>query len=495
MVSKEKIIKFKNSIHLPYWLLGLLVVIFILRIPSFFEPFSYGDELIYLTLGHGVRQGVPLYSGLHDNKPPLLYLLAALAGNVFWFKAILAAWSIATILVFWKLVRVLFPKNNPLHIVSTIIFALATTLPRLEGNIANAELFMIAPTMLAFIILLSKKLTPKWLLLAGILFSFAALFKIPAAFEVPVIVVFWLFTQKLNKNNIKNVAINTFYIGIGFLIPIIITFIWYGLHGAFYEYLVAAFLQNVGYLSSWRPSDTQLPFLVKNGPLLTRGLVILMGLILLLWKRKKLSKPFIFTTIWLLFALFGVTLSERPYPHYLIQAIPAVSILFGILTTDKTILQVVSIIPLSLAFLVPTYYNFWYYPTISYYTKFVEFATGKMSKPEYFNTFNGNLNRDYKISQFVTGVTSVGDGVFVWGDGVPIYAMSRRLPPIKYVADYHIKDFSTKEEVLNALVLNPPELIVILPRSDDFDSLNHFINDNYILLTKIDTAEIWKLLN
>ena len=495
MVSKEKITKFLNHIHLPYWLLGLLVVVFILRIPSLFEPFSYGDELIYLTLGHGVRQGVPLYSGLHDNKPPLLYLIAAVAGNVFWFKAILAAWSVATILIFWKLVKVFFPKNNPLHIVSTIIFALATTLPRLEGNIANAELFMIAPTMLAFIILFSKKLTPKWLLLSGILFSFAALFKIPAAFEILAIVVFWLFTQKLSGKNIKNIIVNTFYIGIGFLIPITVTFVWYGLHGAFYEYLVAAFLQNVGYLSSWRPSDTQLPFLVKNRPLITRGLVLLTGLVLLFWKRKKLSKSFIFATIWLLFALFGVTLSERPYPHYLIQAIPAVSILFGILVTDKTILQVVSIIPLSLAFLVPTYYHFWYYPTISYYTKFVEFASGKISKPDYFNTFNGNLNRDYKISELIAGVTKKGDGVFVWGDGVPIYAMSRRLPPIKYVADYHIRDFSTKEDVLDALTLNPPELIVILPKSDDFNSLNQFTNESYILLTSINGAHIWKLLD
>ena len=111
------------------------------------------------------------------------------------------------------------------------------------------------------------------------------------------------------------------------------------------------------------------------------------------------------------------------------------------------------------------------------------------------SSFNGNLNRDYKISELIAGVTKKGDEVFVWGDGVPIYAMSRRLPPIKYVADYHIRDFSTKEDVIDALTLNPPKLIVILPKSDDFNSLNQFTNESYILLTSIDGAHIWKLLD
>ena len=55
-----------------------------------FEPYYYGDEMIYLALGQGLRQGIPLYLGLHDNKPPLLYLTAAISGNLFLFKVILA---------------------------------------------------------------------------------------------------------------------------------------------------------------------------------------------------------------------------------------------------------------------------------------------------------------------------------------------------------------------------------------------------------------------
>jgi len=100
--------KILAKLHTPVWLFILLVVVFILRIPSFFEPYSYGDEMIYLTLGEAIRQGVPLYLGVHDNKPPLLYILAAISGRLFWFKAILAIWHLITVFIFWKLSEVLF---------------------------------------------------------------------------------------------------------------------------------------------------------------------------------------------------------------------------------------------------------------------------------------------------------------------------------------------------------------------------------------------------
>ena len=194
--------KYLDKLHLPHWLTILLAVVLVLRIPSFFEPFSYGDEMIYLTLGEAIRRGVPLYSGIHDNKPPLLYILAAIAGNVFWFRVILAAWMFITTVAFWKLTQVLFEKNPKARKIATIAFAILTTIPLLEGQIANAEIFMLGPTIAAFLVLLTKKLTPKNLFFSGLLFSIATLFKVPAAFDVPVIITFWLIIA-ISKNKSK----------------------------------------------------------------------------------------------------------------------------------------------------------------------------------------------------------------------------------------------------------------------------------------------------
>ncbi|MBD3279784.1 MAG: hypothetical protein GF390_03690, partial [Candidatus Pacebacteria bacterium] len=38
-----------------YPILSLLSVIAILRLPNFFEPYWYGDEAIYLTIGNALR--------------------------------------------------------------------------------------------------------------------------------------------------------------------------------------------------------------------------------------------------------------------------------------------------------------------------------------------------------------------------------------------------------------------------------------------------------
>lgn len=484
-----------KKLHTPKWLFLLLSIVFIFRIPSFFEPYSYGDEMIYLTLGEAIRRGIPLYSGIHDNKPPLLYVMAAIAGNLFWFKAILTIWLLATIYIFWKFMQILFPDKKWGQRAAVIIFALLTTLPLLEGNIINAELFMIGPTILAFTILLSKNLTPKKFFLAGVMFSISILFKVPAVFDIPAIIFFWISTEKINNKYLKILTKKTLFVAAGTATPILIITFWFFLHGALKDYIFAAFLQNVGYLSSWRPSDAEKSFLVKNAPLLVRGIVVVFGFVMLYLKKKTLSKRFIFASSWLLLTLFAVTLSERPYPHYLIQSVPPISILLAILITDKTREQIITIIPLVLTLFVPFYYHFWYYKTIPYYQRYAKLITNKISYQEYLASFGSQVPRDYKIADFLLKASNKNDKVFIWGEASPIYALSKRFPPGKYVTDYHIKDFSSDTETIKTLTNDMPEYIVIMPNASNFSGLEMFLSNNYAVVEDINGVKIWKLLS
>ena len=487
--------KLISIIDTPLWLELFFIFLLVLRIPSFFEPYYYGDEMIYLALGEGIRQGIPLYLGLHDNKPPLLYLTAAVAGNLFVFKVILAFWNLITVYGFWKLVSYLFPQSRRLQSISTVIFGLLTTLPLLEGNTVNAELFMIAPIMFAFWVLLSKPNTIKNIVISGMLFSFGALYKIPAAFDILGIIAYWAIYTKLSLKSFGEFAKKSFFLSLGFVIPILITFVWYYVAGSFSEYLIAAFLQNFGYVSSWQRSGQEVSFLVKNAPLLIRFGIMIFGFFILWLSRNKVSKQFVFLTAWLLATLFAVTLSERPYPHYFIQSIAPVSVLLGMLFSLKTFEQSLTVIPLTIAFFVPFYYKFWYYPTISYYQRFAEFALGKISKFEYFNRFSENIDTNYKIADFLTKSSSKEDEVFVWSnDSAGIYALSRRLPPFKYVADYHIIDFSNKLEIIESLSKKLPKFIIISKNSFIFPELNSFVNKNYYIISTIGTTEVWLYL-
>lgn len=486
--------KIYDTLHIPYWLFYALIVVVILRIPSFFEPYSYGDEMIYLTLGEGVRKGLTLYSQVHDNKPPLLYLIAALAGNLFWFKAILAIWNLMTIFVFWKFAESLFPRNLRLQKVSTITFAALTTFPLLEGNIVNAELFMIGPIILAFHLLLSAKRNAKTVFVAGLLFAIAVLFKVPSIFDIPAIFFLWIVTLKFKREEIRKLITETIILLAGVALPIFITFLWYYYKGAFQEYLIAAFLQNVGYLSSFRPGDIQEPFLVRNAPLLIRGVVVGFCLAILFVAKMRLTKQFIFISAWLLLSLFAVTLSERPYSHYLIQSVPPLSLLVGMLFSQKAKGHVLALIPITIALFVPVYFRFWYYPTLPYYVRFTKLSVGAMSKQEYLESFGSHIPRNYRVAQHLISTTDYHDKVFVWGDSSMIYALSRRLPPIKYVADYHIKDFSSNREIVAQLEKDPPAVVVILSNSNPPSELTSFLGQMYLPSQTIDGTEIWRLL-
>jgi len=486
MGNTEWIRKFR----LPYWILGLLALILILRIPSFFEPYYYGDEMVYLTLGTGVRQGLTLYKDIHDNKPPLLYLMAAGAGSLFWFKVILAFWMLATTVIFYKLARKLFPENQNTQKVSTVIFAALTTLPLLEGNTANSELFMIVFTIFAFLILLKEKLSGRFVFLAGFLMGLGTLFKIPAAFDAPIIVIYWLITSDL-KSDWKKILTNTVVLIAGFATPLILTFVWYFTKGALTDYIKAAFLQNVGYLSSFRPGDVQKPFLVRNTPLLMRAGFVILGSGVLFIFRKRLSKRFILLSLWILLTLFAITLSERPYPHYFIQAAAPIAFLFGLLFTEKSFEQSLVILPLTLTFFVPIYYKFYVYPTTPYYLRFLNFTSGNINRSEYFNSFDVNTVRNYKIAEFLVTASVPSDRVFVWDPAAPtIYALARRLPGVKYVVPYHVHDYSNPGDTAKQIIANPPKFI-IETSGNPYPELSALIKTKYLLIQQIENANIY----
>lgn len=492
--------------NLPKWVLGILALVLILRIPSFFEPYYYGDEMIYLSLGQGVKHGLTLYKDIHDNKPPLLYLLASVSENLFVFKAILCFWNLVTVTFFYKLAQIIFKskfKNNSEDNLrktkfATIIFAILTTIPLFEGNIVNSELFLIGFSIIGLYILLPKKqvsqnTTAKQIFLAGIMFGIGTLFKVPAMFDLPIIIVYWFITTDFK--NWGEVFKKTFILFLGFATPILITFIFFYFKGALPDYIKAAFLQNVGYLSSFRPGDIQKPFYIRNAPLIARGLVVLVGSIILFICKRRLTKKFILISLWVLFGLFAVTLSERPYPHYFIQVAAPISLLFSIFFVEKSVEQSLTIIPLFLAFFVPFYYKFYYYQSGSYYNRFINFSLGRINKTEYFQSFSSTTTRNYEISKFLSQSSRPTDNVFMWdSDSAVVYALSRRLPPIKYVADYHVNDFSSRLEVAKQLEVLKPKFI-ILTSSHPYPEINMLIKSNYVLVHQVQNANIYSRLN
>lgn len=471
-----------------YWLI-LFFVFIILRLPSLFEPYWYGDEGVYLTLGMAIRKGLTLYSQIHDNKPPLLYYLAAIGKTVFGFRLLLNLFMIPTIYYFYRLCLHFF--NKKITQIITFIFLVITSIPFLEGNIANAEIFMLLPTIAGFLIFLKAKKSVAYFW-SGLLLGLAFTVKVPVIIEFGFLFL-WLIFSNLNefKTKLSSVLIKIFVFGSSFLIPIILFGIYFALKDAFPLFLNSALLQNFSYLSSWA-TGTQTAS-ASSGGLFTRLIaLIIFWLVIFIFKKKKfIDSNFSFLLFWFGATIFGALLSTRPYPHYLIQVLPPLCLLLPIIFNFKKIIySIITIVCFITFFLITQKYHFYSFSTLPYYKSF--YLSSSINK--FHQYFGSDVLPNYEIVQYINQNSSPKDRIFVWGDMPYIYALSNRLPPGRYTVAYHIVDFNGYEETMVALKIHLPKIIVYKHMDGrKFSELDNFLKNYYILDKTIDSKLIFKL--
>lgn len=483
---------YKTLVKFKYWIV-LFFIFLILRFPSLFEPYWYGDEGIYLVLGQAIRKGITLYSHIHDNKPPTLYYLAAFTQTVFGFRLLLLFFMAPTIYFFHRLSQFfLSPKGSK---IATFIFLILTSIPLVEGTIANAEVFMLLPTIVGVLLLVKPKPKVKNIIFSGLLLGIAFTIKIPVAIEFAFLCL-WLFIDNLDSLKkaffkIKNILI----FSIAFLLPITFWGIYYYLQGAFIPFLNASLFQNFGYLSSWS-TGTQTSS-VSSGGVVTRFITLLIfwALIFLLKNREIISKKFSFLLFWFSATIFGSLLSGRPYPHYLIQVLPPLTlIIVECLDFKERKKQILSACSLFLFTIIVFKFQFYFYPVFSYYSNFYSYAVGQKSTVDYRNYFGSQTNNIYQISDFIKTNTDPTDKIFVWGDQAYIYALSDRLPSSKYTVSYHIADFNGYQSTMDKIKANLPKFIVFYQMPGrSFPDLDNFINNYYYAVKVVGDATIFKL--
>lgn len=457
------------------------ILFFILRLPSLFEPYWYGDEGIYLTLGQGIRHGLLLYQQIHDNKPPTLYYLAALAQNVFTFRLILALLMVPTIYFFSRLAKKFLSPRMAYYAV--LFFLILSSIPLIEGTIANAEVFMLLPTILAVLIFLNYQKSNLSFLFSGLLLGLAFTIKVPVAAEFAFLFL-WLLI--FSQQKIKKAII----FSLSFAFPIFLYALYFYFKGAIVPFLSAALLQNFAYLSSWATGTQQAP--LSSGGLVWRLLILLIALFtfFVAYRQKYLNKNAFFLLSWFSAALFGALLSGRPYPHYLIQILPPLSILiFSIFSGKKITLITLCLFVYSLF-----HYKFYFYPVFSYYQNFYAYAFNRKTLSEYRAYFSPDMNDIYSLADKIKSLTSASDKIFIWGDQSFIYPLADRLPSTKYLVAYHVVDFQAYDLTLSQLKINTPKIIIYYPQSSrPYPKLDEFISAYYFLTDQIGQAYIFQL--
>ncbi len=167
-------------------LTGLAFVL--LRLPSFAEPAWYSDEGIYASIGWALDHGARLYVDVWDNKPPGVYWVAALLLRVLpptlifpVAATVLAAAS--TLLVGWIGGRL---GGRRVGLLAAGAFAVASSLPNLQGNLFNAEVCGATLTAAAIALLVERPSRVR-AYLSGALVGAGVLFKATVTVDVVVV--------------------------------------------------------------------------------------------------------------------------------------------------------------------------------------------------------------------------------------------------------------------------------------------------------------------
>jgi Dolichyl-phosphate-mannose-protein mannosyltransferase len=478
-----------------WFLLIVSTIFFFLRFPSLFEPDWYGDEGVYQTLGIGIRMGRLLYRDIFDNKPPLLYVLYSLvSSSEFAIRFLSLIFGILSVIVFYFLAKKLF-ANEKISFITTSIFAVLFGLPLIEGNIANAENFMLLPNIIAGLLVFKSieikdvKRRYKLQIFAGLILGLSFLIKIVALFDFGAFLVF-LFFMNYSKNlleifNLKNIveeAKNVIFFALGFSIPIIITALYFILNHAFSNFIQATFFSNIGYVGYGNN------FIIPQGFLIFKLILLALFSLFIFYSKKGFGAAFSFIALWLSFSLFDAYFSQRPYTHYVLVLLPSFILMIGMFLIKKNFSRLAGLSVLISLILVLLGFTF-YVKTVFYYQNFISYIFGRESVTSYQKFFDNTTPRDYEIAGFINLYTDKTGGLFIWGNNAQVYALTGKLPPGKYTVAYHIANYKDGFSNTNtALKKNPPKFIVLMPNVSTYP----FSLSDYKQRINMEGAEIYE---
>ena len=293
-----------------FGLLPVLLVTFVWRLPSFFDPPWVNDEGTYFAVATSMAHGYRLYARIWENKPPGIYLLFEAVYRQFGTSLIsvrvaaLLAVCVSTTCAF-LIARHLLTEAAGAG--AALFVGLFFGTPFLEGTTANAEVFTSALCALGVYFWFVRG----WPLLAGVAVALAILFKSVAAFDAAAIGLWLLIHDRASFVRYAASLILVLGVAMGAAAAM----------GILTAMIRDAFLYDVGYVG--HANGGMVPWV------LYAKLTVLV--VLTIWF---LRTRFVY--LWLVYAVAGALLSGRVFGHYFLQAgVPFALAMFLWLRLDR----------------------------------------------------------------------------------------------------------------------------------------------------------------
>ena len=486
-----------NYLNIEHWLLVIILLLtFLLRFPSLFEPFWYGDEGIFAAVARNLNLGGVLYETAWDNKPPMIYLPYQAIFNVFgvsmfWLRLVTIVVVLATATIIYEIAQATIGVRRALA--AAAIFGFLTSLRIIEGNLALTEIFMILPITLAMMIAIKRKFDYASLFFGGALFAIGSLYKQVGVLEAAALGIYlFLVTDKFLEFFKKGLVLTA-----GFLVPYATIVLYFAPKNLLADYIFAAYTYYQIYLEE---SPQYLIFIN-----ISKVLPIVAAVGYGLYQKYYLKKVRIIQLffLWAGFSLLGSYFSGRTYGHYLVQAVPSVSLLIAAISWpvnfDKVriVFAATFFIPLLILtkLLFSDFLSGGPINQVKYWQNFIAYAYGNKGSSEYNDFFDGNVNTIMALDDLIEKSGQRGETIYIWGDYPWLYAIVDAWNPTRYVTSFHVFGVPNgPEEVIADVNANLPALIIKPEHSIGyFEELEMLITTRYTLVAKVETAEVYKL--
>ncbi len=299
------------------------------------------DEGGFAFFGRLISQGGALYKDGVDHKPPGIWLIYAGLSYLVPFTARGLHWTIhiynlVTLVLFGLLCIKLFDRKTSFW--ATLIFAVVTSGPDVEGSSASAEMFMLLPIVASFLLCIMGREKDSFILvyLSGLFSGIAFWIKQPAiVFSVFIITCTVLVNisekkfEAYDRYNKLLKLISPFSLGFITLSAAILGYFYF--QGTWDEFIYWSFVHNLQYASNvsldfvFRILEVRVEFILNRNPLI--WIIALITCIIIPFANP--VKGFIVTGFFL-FSLMSVTHSWQMYRHYFALICPALSLAGGV---------------------------------------------------------------------------------------------------------------------------------------------------------------------
>ena len=459
--------------HKPTFILLIYCVPAVfLRFFSFFPSVIDHDESTYLEIARMLLEGKTLYVDMVDIKPPGIFLILAgfqliFSYSLFIIRLLVSLWIAATAFILYKS-ALLLTRDERASTASGFIYIIFISTWSFYGISITPEIFFNLFTISSLFVLLKMENPVKYLW-AGLLAGIGFIIKYLVLFDFAAFVLFFLILEirklKLGGGAVVLRLINA---GTGFLIPFLITNLWYYLNGHYDALYNIVYLAPSRYPSEFNPLKL-IKFLVDFH---LRFLpVFIFYYYALFYKGFKIDN-FRATrqlgSLWTVMALVAVFLAGKTFGHYMIQLMLPVGLISGM-----------------------------FFARFEMPSQFQRFFTGKPAlvalilimiaisamKLEY--VFKKDVPRE--IAAYLEPRLKPGDVIYTGNYHHVIYYLLKKDSPTKYVhrtlltGENHIRalDIDADAEFDNIMARKPAYIIV--QKEYPVKKMQDFIRDNYEL--------------